>query len=177
VVVHPQPLVTLNSYAESITVGDSVSLTAFNATTYEWMPGEGLNTQIGSTVIASPDQTTLYTVTGTNEEGCSRDTSALITVMPLGIDALNSSWSAVVYPNPARTEMNLQIDVSQRSDYQVRMYNKLGELVLEQEISERSFNRDLRWRQTMNLSEFAAGVYILKVGNGQDQRAIRVVIQ
>ncbi len=48
----------------------STTLTASGANTYTWSPATALNTTTGATVIASPTVTTLYTVTGTNANGC-----------------------------------------------------------------------------------------------------------
>lgn len=39
--------------------------------TYSWSPSTGLNTTSGATVVAKPAVTTLYTVSGTNAQGCS----------------------------------------------------------------------------------------------------------
>jgi C1A family cysteine protease/PKD repeat protein len=44
--------------------GKSLPITAFGADTYIWSPSLGLNTSSGSTVIASPNNSTNYTVTG-----------------------------------------------------------------------------------------------------------------
>lgn len=45
--------------------GKSLSVTAFGADNYTWSPATGLNTTTGPTVIASPSDTTTYTVSGT----------------------------------------------------------------------------------------------------------------
>lgn len=51
-----------------------------NANTYSWTPATGLNTTTGTTVIASPVVTTVYTVTGTiTATGCQN--SASVTVL------------------------------------------------------------------------------------------------
>ena len=66
----------------SICPGQSVSLTASGAATYTWSPPNGLNTNSGSTVIASPATTTTYTVTGTSSSGCMGTGTVTITVLP-----------------------------------------------------------------------------------------------
>ena len=66
----------------SICPGQSVSLTASGAATYTWSPPNGLNTNSGSTVIASPATTTTYTVTGTSSSGCFGTGTVTITVLP-----------------------------------------------------------------------------------------------
>jgi hypothetical protein len=57
--------------------GDSVvcgatgnTLTASGAVSYVWSPSTGLNTTVSATVVANPVATTTYTITGTNNNGC-----------------------------------------------------------------------------------------------------------
>jgi C1A family cysteine protease/PKD repeat protein len=45
--------------------GKTFPMTAFGADNYTWSPSEGLNTTNGATVLASPSDTTTYTVVGT----------------------------------------------------------------------------------------------------------------
>jgi gliding motility-associated-like protein len=73
VVVHPNPIVDAGSDL-SICAGESVILIASGATTYSWTNGV-IN---GETFI--PVTTTNYTVTGTNEFGCTDTDDILITV-------------------------------------------------------------------------------------------------
>ena len=58
----------------------TAGLTASGADTYSWSPSVGLSTITGTTSIATPSVTTLYTVTGTNSAGCSGSTQILVTV-------------------------------------------------------------------------------------------------
>lgn len=59
--------------------GSSVQLTASGATNYLWNNGLGN----GSSVSASPTSSTLYTVTGTDANGCSGTDDVLVTVVAL----------------------------------------------------------------------------------------------
>ena len=49
--------------------GQSVTLNALGGVSYSWSPSNGLNTTIGSTVIATPLETTTYSVVGVNSFG------------------------------------------------------------------------------------------------------------
>jgi len=74
--VHPIPVITVNSSnSQQICIGASVVLTASgagpNAPPYIWTPTTGLTPTTGSPVTASPIVTTIYTVIGTTEYGCS----------------------------------------------------------------------------------------------------------
>lgn len=65
----PPPILITPNITE-ICAGASVTLAASSASTpayaYTWSPAAGLNTTTGSTVVAMPASTTVYTVTGTN---------------------------------------------------------------------------------------------------------------
>jgi hypothetical protein len=87
--------VTVNSTTVTITPsgpttfcrGNSVTLTASGASTYSWSPVEGLSITTGAIVIATPEITTTYTVTGTGSNGCTATAQILVTVLqrPEGI--------------------------------------------------------------------------------------------
>lgn len=68
--------------SNQICFGDSVKLTATGITgnNFTWTPAIGLNTNVGSTVTASPPVTTIYQVTGTNPGGCQLSTSVTVNV-------------------------------------------------------------------------------------------------
>lgn len=61
-----------------ICIGETVTLTAFDAGTYTWTPG----TMSGSTLTVSPTVTSMYTVSGTNAEGCASVSQTIVYVKP-----------------------------------------------------------------------------------------------
>jgi PKD repeat protein len=63
--------------------GESSNLSSVNASTYTWSPSAGLNTTVGPNVIASPNTTTTYTVTGSTSSGCFTTDTVVIIVNPL----------------------------------------------------------------------------------------------
>ena len=79
--------IAITSADDTICFGDSVQLTVTGGITYSWQPTTGLsNPNIGNP-MASPDTTTIYTVTATDSNGCSSQVSAsstvTVTVFPL----------------------------------------------------------------------------------------------
>lgn len=75
--VNPGPHVVVPA-AQTICNGQSVSLNVSGADSYDWDPADGLNVTSGPSVVAFPSVTTIYTVTGTNLNGCTN--AATITV-------------------------------------------------------------------------------------------------
>lgn len=66
-----------------ICLGDSVPLSARGAVNYLWSPGTYLNAIDVSDVLAVPQQTILYTVTGMDAYGCTDTAMVLISLFPL----------------------------------------------------------------------------------------------
>ncbi|MGQ0828039.1 MAG: gliding motility-associated C-terminal domain-containing protein, partial [Bacteroidota bacterium] len=93
VTVDPLPVVTIPP--AGICPGDTTTLTASGAYIYSWSPGTGLDTTAGATVKAFPSGTIKYTVTGTNQQGCTSSSQVTVTVNP------NPNASFTASPNPA----------------------------------------------------------------------------
>ncbi len=84
VTVNPMPDVSVFPNPAIICSGNSVSLAASGATTYLWSPDKGLSSSTGANIIASPEESTTYTVIGANP-GCSDSITVSIEVKPLPI--------------------------------------------------------------------------------------------
>lgn len=82
VVENPLPTVEVAPTSEDYCANaPAVVLTASGADTYSWAPATGLNTTSGAVVEASPVATTVYTVTGTDANGCENTATATVTVL------------------------------------------------------------------------------------------------
>jgi hypothetical protein len=77
VAVNPVPTISANASPASICGGNSSVLTASGGTTYNWSPGN-IN---GNPVSVTPQNTTTYTVTGTNSGGCSNTSTVTLSVL------------------------------------------------------------------------------------------------
>src|SRR5260221_10556190 len=82
--VNPLPGITATP-PPAICNGQSATLTASGAQSYNWTPSTNLSASTGSPVTASPSSTTTYTVTGTDNNGCSATAQVIVTVNPLPI--------------------------------------------------------------------------------------------
>jgi gliding motility-associated-like protein len=71
-VKHPFTMQTGNG--DTLCKGESFHLSAANAELYDWTPSAGLDNNHGKTVLARPQQTTLYRVVGYDSIGCFYDT-------------------------------------------------------------------------------------------------------
>jgi gliding motility-associated-like protein len=69
--------------AQTLCVGNTVTLNATGATTYSWSPSTGLSCTNCASPVANPTVTTTYTVTGSISGGCSNTSNVTVTVAPL----------------------------------------------------------------------------------------------
>lgn len=101
ITVDPLPSTTVSPTSATIAcAAQSRTLTAGGANTYSWSPSAGLNTTIGSSVIATPSVTTVYTVTGNNNCADVIATST-ITVISLVTPTVfpTTSWNVYCHNN------------------------------------------------------------------------------
>jgi trimeric autotransporter adhesin len=81
IAVNPNPNVTVSPTSGVICGAGSVALVASGASTYAWTPtGAGLSALTGASVTASPTVTSVYTVTGTDLNGCTTSVNATVFV-------------------------------------------------------------------------------------------------
>jgi gliding motility-associated-like protein len=86
VTVNALPMVSVNS--ATICEGNSTTLTASGANTYTWNTGT-----INASITPSPTTTTVYTVMGTNANGCKNSVTSTITVNFLPV--ISVSWATI----------------------------------------------------------------------------------
>ncbi|MEI6853107.1 MAG: PKD-like domain-containing protein, partial [Bacteroidota bacterium] len=86
--------------------GASVTLTASGAGSYVWTPPLGLNVLTGPVVIATPPSSIIYTVTGTNSDGCSGMNTTTI-------NYYNTSQVGIIaVPNDGCNPLNVTLNFS-----------------------------------------------------------------
>ena len=83
IIVNPLPTVTATTNKSSVCLGQSVQLTAQGAQNYQWTPASGLSSVTGSQITATPNATSTYIVTGTDQNGCQNSDSVNINVYSL----------------------------------------------------------------------------------------------
>jgi len=79
-----------------ICIDSSVQITCPGSYSYQWDPLTGLSVLNDSTMLASPEHTTQYTITGTDSYGCKNDTSIIVLVKFPPESALSDSISSCV---------------------------------------------------------------------------------
>ncbi|MDW8335306.1 MAG: hypothetical protein RMM53_13930, partial [Bacteroidia bacterium] len=83
VAVNAPPTLTATSSAPYVCLGQSATLTATGASSYVWQPANQIQgPNAGTSVVARPDNTTVYTVTGTDDNGCVSQRTLTLNVVP-----------------------------------------------------------------------------------------------
>jgi len=143
---------------DSVFRGNSVQITteyyANNLfVTYQWTPADGLNCSRCARPIATPDATTQYTVTMTDETGCVASASVWIVVKDEHVYYAPNIFS----PNGDGINDLFQIFVKGTREFHLQIHDRWGELVF------RSDNPNAAWNGTLNGRELPDGVYVYDV--------------
>ena len=138
-----------------INSGESTTLTASGAETYLWSTGETT-----ASITVSPTETTTYTVTGFNNDGCEAQAEITVTVAGTSVDE-NSLQVIEIIPNPA----NDKIQVKAEELKSVCIYNAYGQMVS-------SYSET----DTIDVSSLSNGIYYIQIGTTFDTTTQKVLI-
>jgi PKD repeat protein len=125
---------------------------------YTWITGDGnsisSNAQGANYTYNAPGK---YCVTmiAKNAAGCECSTTKCVTMSTDINDAESMNNAVSVYPNPNSGLFTVTLSAEINSDMTVNVYNTLGELVKTITVGSNA--------ATIDMSEFASGVYVVKV--------------
>ncbi len=164
VTVNQLPVATAAANPVSIIQGDSATLTASGGVTYQWSNG-----QTTASFSESPSQTTTYTVTVTDANGCTETAQAIVTVLPSGIKESASFLSLAIYPNPAQDVLNIEYALTNASDTDIEIYSLGGKEMYKTNVV--SGNLQISLQE----AGFTPGVYFLRLKNENGFVARKIV--
>lgn len=146
---------TINSNPlPNITVTNDIQLSTQSYSNYQWLFNNNIITGAtlqNYTVTQNGD----YSVFVTDGNGCT-STSPSISVTSVGIEEENiTSRGLKVYPNPVYEILIIESNIQ---NFELKILNVLGEIVLDQKINSTNTVIDVR--------NFENGVYFVKAGNG-----------
>lgn len=157
VLVNPSPTLNANTTNSAICQGQVVVLSATGATSYTWQPGS-VNS---ASMNAFPSSTQVYTVTGSDPNGCSGIATITVVVNTCaGITNVNGdNVTYVVYPNPTKDKITLQIQTSKSISLPIEIVDANGKLIMKQNLN---YSKD-KTENSIDVSSIANGVYFLKI--------------
>lgn len=166
--VSPLPVAGL----ELTQTGQQVTLlnTSKNADSYKWDFGDS-KSSTESSVVHTYTATDDYTITLTSTNECgSDDTSVTVHVVVEGVDELRNDLRMQAHPNPTDGQITISFESSQFGPVHVMLVDMTGHELVTYDVvkSSREFSK------TIDLSEFAAGVYLLHVGQDGSESVVRI---
>lgn len=144
-------------------LGETVQLSANGAATYVWSNGNNNASQSLTPLIDVPYT---YTVTGTNNAGCSASSIVSFTVNRcIGINdqAENSSFS--IFPNPTRGDLSIRF--ASAANKTVEVLDVTGRVIAAETTGSEMMQ--------LNMSSYAPGVYYIKVSSGAETHTHKVI--
>lgn len=163
--VSQSPQITADASDDIICLGDMVTLSASGADNYLWDSGLGT----GSPVTDSPTQTTTYTVTGTDNSGCS-GTAQVTVQVDICTDVEETSLNKlVIYPNPANGLFNITFNENTKGKKHILITDITGIVVFEKTSEE--------LKMQIDLLEQSNGIYFVSVFNENNTVAKTKIIK
>ena len=142
--------------ADTSRTGMLGSYAAASATDNCGMPTVTQNPAAGTVISAN----TAVTLTATDASGNSSDCNfmVLLDTISISIDPLKAMLNIQAYPNPTSGLVTIQVEGATNQPLQAALFDVHGRLYLRKASQTSSFELDL--------SDFAKGVYFLRIGNG-----------
>lgn len=166
VVVYSRPTLTVTSSPTLICVGQSATLTASGADTYQWTSFNGTFTT--AVAVVSPTTGTTYVATGRRSStGCSDLTSLFLSVAPCtGIQNLAANEPVLsIYPNPSKGDFTIASD----REINLSLVNNLGQVV-----KTLSINTSNNYKA--EVSNLANGIYSIIGDDGRQAIKQKIVV-
>ena len=157
------PVLTVKIGRIKICRGENTSITVTGAPVYSWSSSNS-----GSVAVVSPTATADYTITGTDNNGCSTSIVQTLSVSTcLGFDGKNTVTTDMrIYPNPNSGSCM----VRSSSVTKVILFNSLGQMV-------QTFSLEASNDFTYTLRDLSEGVYFLETEIKGQKSAQKIIVQ
>lgn len=149
----PEPTLTISAEPEEISLGTSSQLLASGLVSYTWSPAETLSDASIPNPIARPLQSTLYTVSGTDNNGCEGESSIEVKIKGENIVTLLNPSNSFSPNGDAQNQFWTIENILTFSQCGVSIYDDKGIKVFE---SKPYLNS---WDGTSNGTQLPQGVY------------------
>ena len=160
---------------------NNYNVTAESGLTYIWSVANGKGTILSGNNTANisarfnmVDTATLLVVSRNSSSCQSIASSIVINVTPaVGLSEALAIRNLSIYPIPAKTIINLKLEVLENGHAEVRLINMLGQVVQNQNINlSKGINT-----HTINVNELNRGVYLLEIQHSKNRLVKRIVVE
>jgi len=129
--------------------------------TYNWSNG-------GNTATVNNLAAGTYTVTVTDQTGCIKVST--VSLVGTGISTVVNIASIKVYPNPAGNNCNIMVELNTAQNISFEIYNSIGQSMWNKKLDD--FTSGI---ETVDISNFAQGIYIVKIRVKDTVQTVRLV--
>lgn len=112
-----------------------------------------------------------YFVTITNSDGCTLDTSFVVSTS-VGIERIPSQINAKVYPNPSEGEFTIEFSSPLTEKATIHIYNNLGQIIYTRRLEEMDLDQIIH----LQLQDIVSGVYLLQLTSEQKYFTQKIII-
>ena len=175
---------SVSASADTICEGDTLTVTVDgqlnSAIEWLWYEGSCGSNQVGqgNSIQIMPDSSASYFVSG--ESGCVNlfCQSVQVQVKTCGIiQDVPRKGRFVNYfqvlPNPNSGEFRLMLNLNQRSNYEIRITNCLGQLIYSEKLRSMKGSNE----KQLDLSEYSSGVYYLQIASDIEVVTGKLIIE
>ncbi|WP_266364445.1 M43 family zinc metalloprotease [Tellurirhabdus rosea] len=167
-----KPSVQISASAQFINPGETVTLSARGASVFNWGASPTLSALLGPQVIATPRETTTYTVTGSGIDLCNTTASARVFVRAGTVTATPAAeYPLRVTPNPSDGQVEVSLSNTQRGTLNLGIRNLKGQEII-RETHQKTADE---FRRGLDLRQYPAGTYWVEVRLGEKVYRRRIV--
>jgi len=148
--VLPYPIVTTSASVQQITAGQSTQLEATGGVTYEWDNAQYLDDANIPNPVASPLETTKFTVTVTSADGCTATGDVIIYV---GSESLIEAMNVMTPNGDGDNDFLYLLNIEIYRENKLTILNRWGQKLLTLD------NYDNTWNGTVNNEPLPEGTY------------------
>ncbi len=166
VTINPSPTLNIVSSTSLICSGESATISVTGANgSYTWNTSSN-----SSSIVVTPSSTTVYSVQGSNMNGCVVTSSISLSVSPCtnlsDIEAHTESH-VVLFPNPAQDEFSIKTENNETLE--VNIYNSIGQRVY--------FNAAYKTPNKISTLALKKGIYFVTIKSfGKETNTQKLII-
>ncbi len=97
-----------------------------------------------------------------------------VQVTIVNVDEIPEISSIRMFPNPAQTDLRVELNLAERADLQLNLLNALGQVVFQQQLTDSGLGQRV---ETIDVSKLPSGIYQLQVQVGDRAATYKVVVE
>ena len=159
------PVVIITTSVQTICRGETITLTGSGANTYNWTSQVSGSVFQGPIITDTPNATTIYSLTGTDANGCKGTAIQPVSVGACtGVNDQGALSGVKVYPNPFSDK--IIVETNGNITRNITLTDITGRILM---------TAAFEAKTELSLGSLAGGIYYLKVASGEKAEIIKVV--